>query len=278
MIRHATGLELPGSELDIVRMPGHWLLARLGKRVLRPGGLRLTRRLLQSLSIGPADDVVEFAPGLGLTARLILETQPHSYVGVERDAKAMQWMARHLAGHLNASVVKGAAEATSLPAGSASVVLGEAMLSMNTQEHKQRIVAEAFRILRPGGRYGLHELCVVPDNMPAQQQRTIDQALSSAIHVGARPLPTHEWKALLETAGFSIIRIGYAPMHLLRPWRLIRDEGIVGALRLAKNLLIDGDARRRVLAMRRVFESYRENLSAIFIVAEKRSARSPDRT
>jgi hypothetical protein len=58
-------------------------------------------------------------------------------------------------------------------------------------------------------------------------------------------------------------------MHLLRPRRLIQDEGVRGALRLAKNLLLDGKARRRVLAMRHVFERYRENLSAIFIVAEK---------
>ena len=28
------------------KMPGHWVLARMGKRVLRPGGLELTRRLL----------------------------------------------------------------------------------------------------------------------------------------------------------------------------------------------------------------------------------------
>jgi hypothetical protein len=46
--------DLPGSELDVSRIPGHWLLARLGKRVLRPGGLELThgrrsgnRRLLR---------------------------------------------------------------------------------------------------------------------------------------------------------------------------------------------------------------------------------------
>lgn len=39
---------LPGAELSVRKMPGHWLLARLGKRVLRPrpGGLELTRRLL----------------------------------------------------------------------------------------------------------------------------------------------------------------------------------------------------------------------------------------
>jgi hypothetical protein len=47
---------------SIHKMPGHWLLASAGKRVLRPGGLALTRRMLQALAIGSQDRVVEFAP------------------------------------------------------------------------------------------------------------------------------------------------------------------------------------------------------------------------
>ena len=46
-------------------MPGHWLLAKLGKRVLRPGGLALTRAMLDRLNIQTQDSVIEFAPGLG---------------------------------------------------------------------------------------------------------------------------------------------------------------------------------------------------------------------
>jgi hypothetical protein len=74
---------------------------------------------------------------------------------------------------------------------------------------------------------------------------------------------------LLEEAGFRVIDIGFAPMHLLRPRRLIEDEGLWGALRIAKNILLDRPARQRVLAMRRVFECHRKNLNAIFIVAQK---------
>jgi SAM-dependent methyltransferase len=262
-------LELPGGGLDVAKMPGHWLLARLGKRVLRPGGLGMTQSLLSGLSIGPTDEIVEFAPGLGVTARMMLERHPHHYTGVERDAAAMRWTARQLSGLPNVSVVIGAADATNLPAGSASVVVGEAMLSMNTQEQKRRIAAEAFRLLRPGGRYGIHELCIIPDDMPADQKQDIDRTLSSVIHVGARPLRTHEWKTLLEEASFRIVEVGYAPMHLLRPRRVIQDEGILGALRLAKNVLLDGKARRRVRAMRQVFQQYRDNLNAIFIIARK---------
>ena len=163
----------------------------------------------------------------------------------------------------------GRADQTGLPSGSASVVIGEAMLSMQTAEHKRLIAAEAFRLLRPGGRYGIHELAVVPEDMSTDRQREIDRALSSVIHVGARPLPAREWKLLLESVGFRVVAIGYAPMHLLRPLRLIQDEGILGTLRLAKNLMVDNAARRRVLAMRLVFERYRRNLSAIYIVAQK---------
>jgi SAM-dependent methyltransferase len=267
--RSSQSTDLPGSELDAARMPGHWILAQMGKRVLRPGGLELTQALLDGLAIGEDDEVVEFAPGLGVTARMILDRKPRRYVGIERDAQARQWTAQQLPKAANVSVISGTADRTTLPTASASVVIGEAMLSMQTQEQKRLIAAEAFRLLRPGGRYGIHELCVIPDDMPPDQRQEIDRALSSVIHVGARPLPEYEWKNLLEGVGFRVAGVGYAPMHLLRPRRLVQDEGVFGALRLAKNLLLDDAARRRVLAMRRVFEQYRNNLGAIFLIGQK---------
>src|SRR3546814_9934488 len=77
--------DLPGHVLEASRMPGHWLLARLGKRVLRPGGVEITEQLLAATAIGSSDDVVEVAPGLGATTRRILAAGPASYTGVDRD-------------------------------------------------------------------------------------------------------------------------------------------------------------------------------------------------
>ncbi|MEZ5350725.1 MAG: hypothetical protein R2714_16225 [Microthrixaceae bacterium] len=51
---------LPGRSLEVDRVPGHWLLARLGKT----------------------------APGLGSTTELLLERAPASYTGVDRDPDA----------------------------------------------------------------------------------------------------------------------------------------------------------------------------------------------
>ena len=42
---------MPGDELQAEKMPGHWLLARLGKRVLRPGGRQLTLRMIEALNV-----------------------------------------------------------------------------------------------------------------------------------------------------------------------------------------------------------------------------------
>jgi hypothetical protein len=120
---------LPGAELNMSRMPGHWLLARMGKRVLRPGGLHLTRSMLETLAIQPTDAIVEFAPGLGVTARFALQRYPASYIGVERDEAAAGIVRHHLTGPHQRCIV-GRAEDTGLPAAAATVMYGEAMLTM----------------------------------------------------------------------------------------------------------------------------------------------------
>lgn len=260
---------LPGNTLRADKMPGHWLLARLGKRVLRPGGLAMTQGLLAGLEIGKDDDVVELAPGLGLTARLILEKEPRSYTGVERDREAAAWTARHLPSEPNISVRVGSAEKTGLRKGSATAVLGEAMLSMNPPERKLQIMKEAYRVLRPGGRYAIHELSIIPDGVAPAIKKDIEDRLSAAIHVGARPLTQSEWCTCLEQAGFTIEEVAHAPMNLLRPARLIADEGMWRALVFVRNVLTDKDSRRRVLMMRRTFHRYRAHLNAISLIARK---------
>ena len=95
------------------------------------------------------------------------------------------------------------------------------------------------------------------------------QSLARAIKVNARPLTVVEWTRLLADHGLVVDHVATAPMALLQPRRLIADEGLYGALRFAKNLLIHRDARRRVAQMRRTFRRYRERLIAVAIVAHK---------
>ncbi len=252
------------------KMPGHWLLASLGKRVLRPGGLELTQQMLERLKIQACDSVIEFAPGLGLTARITLNRMPASYIAIERDESAAALVRGFLRGSEQRCLVR-SAEQTGLPAQSATVVYGEAMLTMQGPEQKRRIVAEAFRLLKPGGRYGIHELSMTPDSLPALVQEEIGREMSRNIHVGARPLVLEEWRTLLVAAGFKLETEVTAPMHLLEPRRFIQDEGLGRALLFVFNLLRKPEARRRVFAMRRMFRKHRKHLAAVTLVAVKPS-------
>ncbi len=270
---NATEPATPGTHLDPAKMPGHWLLAQLGKRVLRPGGRELTLALVTALDIQPNDDLVEFAPGLGFTASLTTAKPHASYIGIERDAAAAAHVSRVVQPPRDRCLV-GTAEKTGLPDASASVVYGEAMLTMQTAAQKVRIVQEAARILRPGGRYAIHELCLVPDTLDATTKARIEHDLSTVIHVGARPLTATEWRELLQSVGFVVQHEQHAPMHLLEPQRMLNDEGLWRTLRIGFNLLRNSVARQRVQAMRKVFRNYAAHLGAIVIVAYKLNERT----
>lgn len=252
----------------VEKMPGHWVLAQMGKRVLRPGGVELTRWLLDSLNITSQDDVVEFAPGLGVTARRTLDRNPRTYTAIERDRDAARTVEGYLSGEGQRCIL-GSAEVTGLPDAAASVVYGEAMLSMQPATTKSRIVGEAARLLRPGGRYGIHELCLVPDDVSESIRDSLQRDLSDDIHVGVRPLTIAEWRTLLTEARLTPTEQHTTPMHLLEPARVIKDEGFLRALRFAWNVATHSAARRRVRSMRRVFRTYGKNLAAIAIVAKK---------
>ncbi len=271
--RFGAPLRLPSSNRADDTVPGHWLLARLGKRVLRPGGVELTRALLARAELTDSD-VLELAPGLGRTATEILARHPRSYVGAERDPDAANMIRGMLTerGAEDGIVRVTDAAATGLPEASKDVVIGEAMLTMQGDAAKHAIVAEAARVLRPHGRYAIHELALTPDALPADVGTEIRQSLARAIKVNARPLTIAEWSRLLAEHGLVVDHVTTAPMALLQPRRIVADEGLLGAARFAKNLLVHRDARRRVLAMRRTFRRHRERLAAVAIVAHKPAA------
>ena len=258
---------LPEQDRPVATMSGHWLLAKLGKRVLRPGGRELTARMLEAAQIA-GSDVVELAPGLGHTAAEIVAREPGSYRGVDTDPDAVAQVNRRLG--LDGAVVHADAADTGFAADSADVVFGEAMLTMHSDRSKRAMMDEAFRVLRPGGCYVIHELGLTPDGLPDATKKEIQRALAQSIKVNARPLTNAEWRGLLEESGFEVREeTRFAPMRLLQPTRIIADEGVRGALRFARNLIRMPDERGRVLNMRKTFGAHRDALIAVGIVAVK---------
>lgn len=267
----ATGTSVPAQEhqfedKDIATVPGHWLLARLGRRVLRPGGLALTQAMLNRAHLDNAD-VCEFAPGIGRTAEEIIAHKPHSYVGIDRNADVVDIVNTIVRDYGEVHLAN--AQDTQLPAESVDVVVGEAILSMQSDEDKLAIMKEAFRVLRPGGHYALHELGLEPDSLDETIKNDIRTDVSRAIKVNARPATKHEWLALLEQAGFQFEWSEAAPMLLMEPERVIADEGKERARIIMHNMATIPGAKERVMEMKQTFGKYREYLRGIAFVVRK---------
>lgn len=247
---------------------GHWILARVGKRVLRPGGRELTNILIENLAITPEDDVVEFAPGLGFTASLVCAKKPKSYIGIDKN-KAASELAKKNVKYSHMKMIVADASETTLPDCSVTKVYGEAMLTMQPLEHKKAIVREAARILKAGGYYGIHEMGLKPDGISEEIKQNVYRELSANIRVHARPLTTAEWTKLLEEQGFKVIKTAKNPMYLLEFKRVLKDEGLFRTLRIIFNVLTHAELRARIKNMRSTFQKHQHHIDAVAIVAQK---------
>lgn len=258
----------PGEGLDAAKMPLYLALARLGKRVLRPGGRLLTEHLLRGLAITSTDDIVEFAPGVGGTTRLVVAKQPASYTGIERDPRCCEAVNAMLESpRYTCRVAK--AQESGLGDATADVVLGEAYLTMLPTKVKREVLDEAFRILRPGGRFAIHELALRPDDLSAEDQTRIQSEMTQALHVGVRPITAGEWRQLLTATGFEIVTEHTTSREVLSLRRVLYDEGVWRALRIGINLIRDKPARQRVHQVKASLRPQRDNVRVIAIVAKK---------
>ena len=253
------------------RMQGHWLLAKLGKRILRPGGRALTAKLLEQAKPAGDDDIVELGPGVGATAEVLLRANPRSYRGVDPNPEGRDAVKNILKKHPRADYVVADARDTGLDDASADLVVSEAMLTIQDDAGKNAIVAEAARLLRPGGRYAIHEMAWLPDHTD-EERETARKELSRVIKVGARPLTLEGWTELLAAHGLETEWHDRAPLHLLEPRRIVSDEGLWGALRFWNNARRLPGASDRLKAMRQGFQLQGKLMGGIVILARKPGA------
>lgn len=266
-------MSVTATEQEVDRVAGFSLLGSLGKRVLRPGGAELTDHLLGALAIEPGDDVVEIAPGRGRTARLILERKPASYVAIDRDEAAERSIVPLLNGPKQQFRL-GSVSRTGLADGAASVAVGEAVLTMHPRAAKTNIVAELARIVRPGGRIGLHEVTFKLDDMDPTlddlEQIRIRTELTSHFKVSFNAMTMNDWTDLLDSEGFELQSAKRAPLRLLEPERIIADEGVGGAARFAVNVAMNPKIRRRINHMRAAMRRNAPHLRAVAMVAVRK--------
>jgi arsenite methyltransferase len=104
------------------------------------------------------------------------------------------------AGLLNVEFLKGDIEAIPLPDESVDVIISNCVINLSAD--KARVLAEAFRVLRPGGRFAVSDV-VVRGDVPDAVRR------SMKLWVGcvAGALEENEYRTRLAAAGFEAVDV-----------------------------------------------------------------------
>jgi arsenite methyltransferase len=110
---------------------------------------------------------------------------------------------REEAGVENAEFLKGEIEAVPLPDAHVDVVISNCVVNLSTD--KPRVISEAFRVLKPGGRFAVSDVVFLGDKgeLPGEVLETV--GLWTGCVVGA--LEKGEYEALLAGAGFEDVSV-----------------------------------------------------------------------
>jgi arsenite methyltransferase len=165
-----------------------------------PGGLALTRRLADRLTLRPDQHVLDVASGRGTTALTLAREYDARVTGVDlSDANVVlangAAQGAGLAGQVRFEV--GDAERLPVETGAFDAVVCECAFC--TFPDKPTAAAELARVLRPGGRLGITDVTVDPARLPAELS-----GLGAWIACVADARPLHGYTALLSDAGLRV--------------------------------------------------------------------------
>jgi SAM-dependent methyltransferase len=104
------------------------------------------------------------------------------------------------AGVTNVEFLKGEIEHIPLPDRSVDVIISNCVINLSAD--KDAVLAEAFRVLKPGGRFAVSDV-VVRGEVPAEIRRSVELWIGCV----AGALEESEYRAKLEKAGFEDITI-----------------------------------------------------------------------
>ena len=152
----------------------------------------------------PGETVLDLGSGGGidvlLSARLVGPAGKAYGLDMTEQMLELARENQRRAGVTNAEFLKGEIENIPLPANSVDVVLSNCVINLSAD--KDRVLREAFRVLRPGGRFAVSDV-VVRGPVPAEIRRSVELWIGCV----AGALDEADYRAKLAAAGFESISV-----------------------------------------------------------------------
>src|SRR6266511_3710134 len=163
------------------------------------------------LELKPGETVLDLGSGGGidvlLSAKRVGPTGKSYGLDMTDEMLALARESQRKAGVENAEFLKGEIEAIPLPDNSVDVIISNCVINLSAD--KDRVFAEAFRVLRPGGRFAVSDV-MVRGEVPPQIRRSIELWIGCV----AGALEEEQYHAKLAKAGFEAI--GLEPTRIYR--------------------------------------------------------------
>jgi arsenite methyltransferase len=175
-------------------VPAEALLASLGcgnptaLAELKPGETVL------DLGAGGGIDVLLSARRVGPSGKAIGLDMTDEMLGLARENQRK-------AGVTNVEFIKGEIEDIPLPDDSVDVIISNCVINLSAD--KDRAIAEAFRVLKPGGRFAVSDVVVKGHGIPAEVRRSMELWVGCV----AGALEEDSYRDKLARAGFEAIEV-----------------------------------------------------------------------
>jgi arsenite methyltransferase len=165
------------------------------------------------LALEPGQTVLDLGSGGGidvfLSARRVGPTGKVYGLDMTDQMLALARENQRKAGATNVEFLKGTIESIPLPANSVDVIISNCVINLSGD--KDAVLREAFRVLKPGGRFAVSDV-VVRGEVPADIRRSME------LWVGciAGALEETEFAAKLRAVGFADVEV--------EPWRVYKID------------------------------------------------------
>jgi len=162
-------------------------------------------------ALHPGETVLDLGSGGGidvlLSAKRVGPTGKAYGLDMTDEMLALARENQRKAGVTNVEFLKGEIENITLPDGSVDVIISNCVINLSAD--KRRVLGEAFRVLKPGGRFAVSDV-VVRGQLPSEVRRSIEAWVGCV----AGALEEEEFKTLLAQQGFE--DIGIEPTRIYR--------------------------------------------------------------
>src|SRR2546425_3169430 len=162
-------------------------------------------------ALHPGETVLDLGSGGGidvlLSAKRVGPTGKAYGLDMTDEMLALARENQRQAGVTNVEFLKGEIENIPLPDASVDVIISNCVINLSAD--KRRVLGEAFRVLKPGGRFAVSDV-VVRGQLPSEVRRSIEAWVGCV----AGALEEEEFKTLLAQRGFE--EIGIEPTRIYR--------------------------------------------------------------